>query len=50
MAKWKKKKNQLKLEDLVLNVFKGQSNYHFAVVVKDSEECQVAEAQRDQEQ
>lgn len=36
---------ELKLENLVLDVFKGQSDSHFAVVIKGSEQRQVAEAQ-----
>lgn len=40
---------ELKLGNIILNVFKSQSNSHFAVVIKGSAECQVAEAQLDQE-
>lgn len=40
---------ELKLENLVLSVFRGQSNSHFAVAIKDSAESKVAEAQLDQE-
>lgn len=40
---------ELKFENLVLGVFKGQSNSHFAVVIKGSAECQIAESQLGQD-
>lgn len=36
---------ELKLENCVLNIFKGQSNSYFAVVIKGSAEYWVVEAQ-----